>query len=116
MRVRDGIAEVVRRRGPEAKKMAKPLAKSMERRAPSGESRVANALASIGKPAVSALTKLLKSDKPNVRGEAARALGMIGPDAKRALGTLKKLTRDPDWTVQDKARIAIARIQPPKRK
>ena len=111
VRVRDGIAQVVEVKGEEAKRFAKPLAKSLENRAPSGNSKTADALAAIGKPAVGTLMKLLKSKKGPVRGEAARALGKIGPDAKRAIKQLERLTRDPDWGVQMKAQAALERIR-----
>lgn len=110
-RIRSGIAFVVMRVGPEAKRFVKPLAKLLEEKAPGGPSATGKALASIGKPAVRGLVKLLRSDKPNVRGEAARALGLIGPDAKRALKDLKKLVRDQDWNVQMRVKEAIALIE-----
>jgi HEAT repeats len=72
-----------------------------------------DALASIGVPAVAALTGALKSPSANVRSGAAKALGQIGAAAEAALPVLKGLMRtDPEETVRTAAEEAVKRVKP----
>jgi len=115
-KVRWAAAEVIIRVGPDARKLIKPLTKMLEGGGFSGDAKYADALGAIGKPAVTALIKLLRSKRADVRREAARALGLIGPDAKKSLKHLKKLLSDRDPMVASKARRSIKRIDVKKKK
>lgn len=69
-------------------------------------------MAALGAEAVPALTDLLKSDSPVVRGYAAHSLAMIGPPAKAATESLITLLGDSDSAVQRNAIDAIVAIRP----
>lgn len=69
-------------------------------------------MGTLGAAAVPALTDLLKSDSPVVRGYAARALAMIGPAAKGATEGVIDLLGDPEPAVRRYAIEALAAIRP----
>lgn len=69
-------------------------------------------LAGIGRPAVQALTKALKSDRGNIRREAAHALWLIGAKADLALESLVPYIDDDDLEVREYVIQTIAAIGP----
>jgi HEAT repeat protein len=71
----------------------------------------AEALARVGKPAISALIAALKDSDVWVRRAAAWALGQIGRDAKAAIPSLMKASKDPDEWVCAYATAALRKIR-----
>lgn len=69
-------------------------------------------LASLGAPAVPALSEALSSPVANERIGAAKALGSIGNDAQVALPVLKALNNDSSDNVRNAAAEVIRRIKP----
>ncbi len=64
-------------------------------------------------PAIEILRNYLSSDDEALRKAAAFILGMIGPNAKKALKALSKIAeKDPSQGVRQKAKEAIAKIDP----
>ena len=64
------------------------------------------------RPAVPALTDLLRSKEVKVRQQAAAALGKVGADAREAVPALAEALRDREWTVRRQAALALGEIGP----
>jgi hypothetical protein len=73
------------------------------------KSRIADALADIGGPAIDPVIGLLEDSNPETRSEAARILGRIAP--ARAVGPLLEKLSDKDVNVRFKAIEALGKIR-----
>jgi HEAT repeat protein len=63
--------------------------------------------------AIAVLAEALDARNDSIRGAAAQALGDFGPEAARAIPRLRALREDKDTAVQNSARSALERIEPP---
>ena len=64
-------------------------------------------LIQIGAPAVPALLRLLKDQRPRARTDAAIALSSMGEADKAAIPALEKMANDPNPAVSMGARMAL---------
>jgi HEAT repeat protein len=69
----------------------------------------AEALASLGEPAVPELIVALKIER--IRPTVAKLLGQFGPKAKQAIPALKKAADDPNRAVRDAAKKSLKAIE-----
>src|SRR5262249_33584014 len=65
-----------------------------------GQGNACEALAILGRPAVSGLVSALQDRDPYVRKSAAEALACIGTDAVLAVPGLTRLLRDEEWLIR----------------
>lgn len=76
-------------------------------------SSAVDALAKIGRPAVTALAEALKSDDASLRLKASLALKSIEPDAREAIPSLMIALSDSDATVKRNAIAALGNVKGP---
>jgi HEAT repeat protein len=62
--------------------------------------------------AVPAIIKLLRSEKPVLRGHAAKILGEFGPAASSAIPVLQKARHDAGRFVREAAETALEAVSP----
>lgn len=74
------------------------------------EAAVTDIVAQCGAAAVPVLVEKLKDERVEIRRWAVKVLGAIGPEAQEALDVIGSLVSDPDSTVREEARRAIAAI------
>ena len=74
------------------------------------EMAVTEIVAQCGAAAVPVLVDKLKDGRVEVRRWAVKTLGVMGPDAQEVLDVIGSLASDPDSTVREEARRAIAAI------
>jgi HEAT repeat protein len=65
-------------------------------------------IARCGITAVPVLVERLSDERVEARRWAAKALGAIGPEAQEANTPLRRLLSDPDQTVREEAKRALA--------
>ena len=111
-RIRQAVAKVLGKLGPDAKQAVPALMAALKDTTKTERQSIAEALGKLKvKEAIPALIAALKDSDPWVRGSAASALGAIGPDARAAVPDLIDALKDDTEIMRIPAAFALNPIE-----